>query len=102
MTIGSSLYKLSYMEKIEEILKRRLKTVIDIGILTKSKIIEMDSFIVGQEYDSNGEMINPRVQFYVCKGPKKLVELLVNRKVGDTITYNESGLEILEIYKIKS
>lgn len=61
-----------------------------------------NSFIVAEEYNSDGTMANPRVQFRVDSQDKETTAVLIGKKVGDTVSFgpNRFDAKILEIYTL--
>lgn len=87
-------------------LKSKLDELVKLGALVKAdedaEIAER-TFIVGREVDSEGNEVNPRVQFATMSLDDALKQKMLTKKVGDLVSFEEGQpkLEILEIYNIK-
>lgn len=77
--------------------------LVDQGILVSdndSSIGEL-SFVVGREINSDGEEVNPRIQFAVKSLEKEGQEKVLNRKVGDLIEGEDGiSMEITQLFSI--
>lgn len=84
-------------------LKNKVDQLVMAGTLvaTTGAITEND-FIVGQEVDDSGKVVNPRLQFVLSALQPELRDKIKGAKVGDSITFQEGKLklEIKEAYSI--
>lgn len=73
------------------------------GILAVSDTVSDDSFVVINEADPSGKIVNPRMQFLVSKlQPGEVRQKLAGSKVGDTIPVGTDGasINVLESYSV--
>jgi hypothetical protein len=86
---------------IEE-LKQKVSTLVTQGILSPSEEIADSSFVVGRDLDSEGKVVNPRLQFAFSGINPEVREKLKGRKAGEVITFAEdkNKFEVLEVYTI--
>ncbi|CAM6004872.1 unnamed protein product [Sphagnum balticum] len=92
------------IENNVEELKNKLKVMVAQGILASTEQVAQDSFVVGQDINDQGEVINPRLQFalYAIK-PPELQQKFLGAKVGDVLNLQEGKLKfkVAEIYQIQ-
>ena len=85
-------------------LKARVQMLIDNGLLTldNESPITSESFVVGRELSSEGEEINPRIQFAVKSLQQEVQDTLIGKKAGESISDEKSqtSMEITEVYTI--
>ena len=85
-------------------LKARVQMLIDNGLLTldNESPITTESFVVGRELSSEGEEINPRIQFAVKSLQQEVQDSLIGKKAGESISDEKSqtSMEITEVYTI--
>jgi len=85
-------------------LKARVQMLIDNGLLTldNESPITTESFVVGRELSSEGEEINPRIQFAVKSLQQEVQDTLIGKKAGESISDEKSqtSMEITEVYTI--
>jgi len=85
-------------------LKARVQMLIDNGLLTldNESPITTESFVVGRELSSEGEEINPRIQFAVKSLQQEVQDTLIGKKAGEAISDEKSqtSMEITEVYTI--
>ena len=85
-------------------LKARVQMLIDNGLLTldNESPITSESFVVGRELSSEGEEINPRIQFAVKSLQQEVQDSLIGKKAGESISDEKSqtSMEITEVYTI--
>lgn len=100
---GDSVNKIIMNENMKE-LQSKVTFLVEQGVLERSDDMEITdrAFVVGREVDSEGNVVNPRVQFSVGSIDKTVQDRLLTRKAGDVISYNETepSLEITEVYQI--
>jgi hypothetical protein len=72
------------------------------GHLSPTDTVAKDTFLVCEEFDSNGTMVNPRIQFRLDSQDAQTQELLTGKKVGETVTFGEGKLsaKITEVYAL--
>jgi len=72
------------------------------GHLAASDAVAADSYLVCEEYDSEGNLANPRIQFRLDSQDEKTQAALTGKKAGDTVSFGEGKLsaKILEIYTL--
>lgn len=85
-------------------LRARVQMLIDNGLLTldNESPITTESFVVGRELSSEGEEINPRIQFAVKSLQQEVQDTLIGKKAGESISDEKSqtSMEITEVYTI--
>jgi len=90
-------------ENIKE-LEGKVQFLVDNGVmeLNNDIAVSTDTFVVGRHIDSEGNVVNPRIQFAVKSIDPDLQSRLMNKKAGDVVSYdeNEPSLEIVEIYQL--
>jgi len=100
---GASVNKIIMNENMKE-LEGKISYLVEQGVLTLNNEAEISdkTFVVGREIDSEGNVVNPRVQFAVGSVDKTLQEKLVSKKAGAIISHDaaEPSLEIMEVYEI--
>jgi hypothetical protein len=100
---GDSVNKIIMNDNMKE-LEGKIKFLVDQGVLKKNDTMEITdkTFVVGREIDAQGNVVNPRVQFAVGSIDKAVQEKLLNKKMGDMVSYSkdEPSLEITEVYEI--
>lgn len=64
--------------------------------------VAANSFIVAEEFNADGTLANPRVQFRMDSQDKDTAALLLGKKVGDTVSFgpNRYDAKIQEIYTL--
>jgi len=100
---GDSINKIIMKENMKE-LESKVQFLIEQGVLERNDESEVteQTFLVGREVDSEGNVVNPRVQFSVNSIDPEVKGRLLTKKAGDVISYSESepSLEITEVYQI--
>lgn len=85
-------------------LRARVQMLIDNGLLTldNESPITTESFVVGRELSSEGEEINPRIQFAIKSLQQEVQDTLIGKKAGESIPDEKSqtSMEITEVYTI--
>lgn len=87
----------------EKELADKVTAMINSGLLTASDTVTNDSFVVINEADPAGTVVNPRMQFLVSALQMEEVRNKLNgAKVGDNIAVGDKGasINILESYTI--
>lgn len=70
-------------------------------VLNNNKEIDDNTFVVGRELNSEGEEINPRVQFAVKSLEQDGQNKVKGKKAGDSIVGDDGiNMEILEVFDI--
>lgn len=82
----------------------KTQNLVNQGVLAVSEIAAEDSFVVGQEVEADGKVINPRIQFAVQSLKPELKDKIVGSKAGDTVSLEEGKLNLLvtEVYSIQA
>lgn len=72
------------------------------GSLVPVEVSSADSYLVCQEMDANGTVVNPRIQFGLDSQDEATKALLTGKKAGDVVSFGENKLSamVLEIYSI--
>jgi hypothetical protein len=94
--------RIMVQNNIEE-LQNKLKVMVAQGILVPSEQAAQDSFIVGQDLNDAGEVVNPRLQFAVYALQPELREKFNGARTGDVLNLQEGKLKfkVTEIYQIQ-
>ena len=87
---------------VEE-LKNQVEQYVANGHLTSADTVAADSYVVGEELNTNGGVVNPRTQFRIDAQDEATVAALTGKKAGDTASLGENrfSIKILEVYTIK-
>lgn len=100
---GDSVNKIILDENQKE-LAGRIQYLLDMGALVGDNegSVNEKSFLVGRTLDTEGNVINPRVQFAVATVDPELSKALIDKKLGDVVAYSEDEdpFEITEMYLI--
>jgi len=96
-----NLAKIMLGFRVDE-LKTKLNGLLAQGILKASETIAEESFVVGEEVDTAGTVVNPRVQFALSAIDPNLRDKLKGSKAGDLVELAEGKwrLRVLEVYAI--
>lgn len=72
------------------------------GHLAVTDTVAADSFLVCEEYDADGALVNPRIQFRMDSQEADTTTALTGKKVGDAVSFGEKkfSAKILEIYTL--
>lgn len=84
-------------------LEGKVNFLVDQGILSLDGNSEINdlSFVVGREINSEGEEVNPRVQFAVKSLEKDGQEKVLGKKTGDLVAGDDGiSMEILQVFAI--
>lgn len=84
-------------------LEDRVSKMVSDGLLAATDVVQKDSFVVINEADSNGKIVNPRMQFLLSALQNEEIKgKLEGATVGANVPVGESGasLNVLEIYNI--
>ena len=100
--IGSKQINNLLIEDAAKELANKTQYLIDQGVLTASQgDVGRNSFVVGQEIDSESNVVNPRVQFAVLSLDQDAQDKVIGKKLGELISGDDGvSMEILEIYDI--
>jgi hypothetical protein len=73
------------------------------GVIAPEEQVSENSFVVGNDSDDTGKVVNPRLQFALKALPPDLQSKLIGKRVGDTVQFTDSKLtfKVLETYKIQ-
>lgn len=100
---GDSVNKIILQENIKE-LESKVDFLIEQGVLTKNNeaAISEQTFVVGRTVDTEGNVVDPRVQFAVGSLEQEVKKGLLNKKAGEIIAYEDGGpsFEITEVYDV--
>lgn len=97
--------KIMTQRNVED-LEGKVKFLEEQGVLKKNKeaAITENTFVVGRELDSEGNEVNPRIQFAVNSLDDGLKGKLFGHKIGDIVKPEEEEgsytLEVVDIYDI--
>ncbi|HEY5234784.1 MAG TPA: hypothetical protein VIJ14_01290 [Rhabdochlamydiaceae bacterium] len=74
------------------------------GFLSASDTIAADSFVACEEVNSEGTVVNPRIQFRLDSQPQATQDALIGKKAGDSVSFGENkfGVKVLEVYKLQT
>ena len=83
-------------------LKAKVDSLVAQGILSPGDTVTDNSFIVGREIDSTGQVVNPRLQVVFSALTELAKAKLIGAKVGDLIEIEEGKLklELMETFSI--
>lgn len=84
-------------------LEGKVNFLVEQGVLSldNTNLVGLDSFVVGREVNSDGEEINPRIQFAVRSLKQEGQDKVLGKKVGDVISGEDGiGMELLQVYSI--
>ena len=84
-------------------LKSKVDVLVEQGVLVADENLTDTSFVVGQEVDSNGAIVNPRLQFTLGSlNPDLRAKIAAGKVGGDDIELQEGKLKfrLLETYQI--
>lgn len=92
------------IESNRQELADKTQNLVNQGILVASDTAAEDSFVVGQEVEVDGKVINPRIQFAVQSLKAELKDKVLGSKAGDVIVLEEGKLNLLvnEVYSIQT
>lgn len=96
-----NLSKLMVENNIED-LKEKVDGLVSNGIIKAGEVITQASFVVVQELDVTGKVVNPRLQFSLSALNPEAQQKLIGAKVGDSAALTDSGSQfnVLEVYDI--
>lgn len=101
---NDSVHKIIVNENIKE-LEGKVQFLIDQGVLVKNNetLITDKTFVVGRTVDSDGNVVDPRVQFAVGSVDQEVQDKLLAKKAGEVVPYSDGApnFEIVEVYEIK-
>lgn len=84
-----------------EDLANKVTGLVEQGLLSKDETIGENAFVVGQELDDAGNVINPRLQFAVQALKPEVQAKLKGLKVGETVQIQDNlKFTVLESYNI--
>ena len=84
-------------------LKARVDQLVAAGTLVATlEPVDEQTFVVGQEVDDTGKVLNPRLQFVLGALQGELLAKIKGSKVGDTVLFQDGKLkfEIQEAYSV--
>jgi hypothetical protein len=83
-------------------LKEKVTSLIENGVLVASDELLDSSFVVGQEVDADGNVVNPRIQFTLGSLRPEVKAKIQAGKKGEAIELEEGKLKfiITEVYAI--
>lgn len=72
------------------------------GYLTPTDEVAANSYLVCEEYNQDGTLANPRIQFRLDSQDEATSNSLLGKKVGDSVSFGENkfSAKILEIYMV--
>lgn len=83
-------------------LKQQVANYVTAGHLAPTDTVTDNTFVVCEEYDSAGILVNPRVQFRLDSQDPSTQETLKGKKFGDTASFGEGkfSVKVLEVYSL--
>ena len=85
-------------------LKSQIDTLVEQGFLAAQEQVDEKSYVVVEEYDKQGRLVQPRLQFPMSstEGNEELRSKLLGAKVGDLVVTKENQLDmkVIEVYGI--
>lgn len=83
-------------------LKAQVAGYLASGHLAATDEVSDNTYLVCEEYNADGTVANPRIQFRLDSQDQATRELLKGKKVGDTISFGENkfSAKILELYTL--
>ena len=96
-SVSDLLVKMNVIDLINQV-----KTYVDSGTITLSESVEDNSFLVCEEIDSSGVVVNPRIQFRLDSQDAATQESLKGKKAGESVSFGDGKLtaRVLEVYSI--
>jgi hypothetical protein len=83
-------------------LASKVNAMIEQGFLVSEGEVSENSFVVGEEVDNDGKVLNPRLQFVFQALKPELKEKLLGVKTGDTATITDVlKFHVSESYRIQ-
>jgi hypothetical protein len=103
-TVNDAVVAAIMVENNVEELKKKVDTLVAQGILASEEKVTQTSFVVGREIDSDGKVVNPRLQFTMGALQPEIREKILGGMPGQVITLQEDKLkfEVLETYAIQT
>lgn len=91
------------VENNMEELKQKVTNFVSQGILKSSDKVTEESFVVGRELDSEGNVANPRLQFLVSALSENVKNKLPGAQAGQVLDLEEGKMkfEVLEVYSVQ-
>jgi hypothetical protein len=85
-----------------EDLKAQVAAHLANGHLVPSEEVSDNSYVVAEEYNPDGSLANPRVQFRLDSLDDATKELLKGKKAGDSVSLgeNKTSAKVLEVYAL--
>lgn len=96
--IQESVNKDIVKQNVEE-LKGRITKLLESKEIEPCDIIGPKSFVAAKMLNKEGLEANPRIQFAMESIEEDVRQLLLDKKVGDEVQYNDSKVIIMEVYK---
>lgn len=85
-----------------EDLKNQVQGYLASGQIEPTDSVTATSFVVCEESNSEGVVVNPRIQFRTDTVEEKVQKALLGAKAGDTVSFGENNFnaKVLEIYNL--
>jgi hypothetical protein len=85
-----------------EDLKAQTAAYLANGQIAPADEVAANSFVVCEEYSTDGALANPRIQFRLDSQDKATADTLLGKKVGDTVSFGEGkfSAKIVELYSL--
>jgi hypothetical protein len=85
-----------------EDLKAQVAGYVASGHLAPTDEVADNTYLVCEEYNADGTVANPRIQFRLDSQDQETGELLKGKKVGDAVSFGENkfSAKILELYTL--
>lgn len=83
-------------------LTAQVSVFVENGHLVAAEEVAGNSYVVCEEVDSDGKIVNPRIQFRLDSQDETTTGLLLGKKVGESVSFGEGkfSAKVLEIYTI--
>lgn len=85
-----------------EDLKAQVQGYLASGQIEPAESVTQTSFVVCEESNSDGLVVNPRIQFRTDTVEEKIQKAIQGAKVGDTVSFGEGNFsaKVLEVYNL--
>lgn len=90
------------LERNMEDLTKQVADYVTNGKLAPTDSVGSDGYCVCEEYNADGTLFNPRIQFRVDAQNKETADALLGKKAGDMVSLGEGKftLKVLETYAV--
>jgi hypothetical protein len=102
VNVGAGINKIIVDNNVKT-METQVNELISQGVLKKVEdgIVQEKSFVVGRTVNEKGDILNPRIQYYL-PSMADLQTALITKKVGDVVKFGEGQVfvEISEVYDV--